>query len=82
MLKRLPDDCVNAMVVEYTTRGRVDVKKESSEIMCFMARDATIANKRLAARMFLALVGDHRGPLDQKMKLATTTVHRVAPLCA
>eukprot|EP00959_Pyramimonas_sp_CCMP1952_P035896 751780-Pyramimonas_sp.AAC.1 len=67
MLKRLPDECVNAMVREYTTRGDGGAKTQKKLAPTFLlGRDAPLPKKRKAAEYFLAWMEEHKGPLDGK----------------
>ncbi|CAK0863844.1 unnamed protein product [Prorocentrum cordatum] len=67
MLKRLPDECANAMVREYTTRGDGEAKTQKKLAPTFLlGRDAPLAKKQKAAEYFLAWMEGHKGPLDGK----------------
>ena len=67
MLKRLPDECVKALVREYTTRGDGEEKTQRKPAATFLLdRDAPLVKKRKAAEYFLAWMEEHQGPLDEK----------------
>ena len=64
MLARLPDECVQAMVHEYTTRQKGKEKTARPAMTFLLTRDAPLAKKRKAAESFLAWLEDHQGPLN------------------
>ena len=67
MLKRLPDECVKALVREYTTRGDGEEKTQTQAAPTFLlVRDASLFKKRRAAEYFLAWMEEHQGPLHEK----------------